>query len=99
MSSDWRKESIKRFFAGNLSDTFARHFSINALTPGSATFANDAGFIPYQKMGEKKIRKKYYDGKELPKVPTSTFLFLAYQWDNRAGYKSSNFLKVLWGAH
>lgn len=23
------------------------HFSINALTPGSVTFANDAGFIPY----------------------------------------------------
>jgi len=48
-SSDRRKGSIKSSFAGNRSETFAIHFSINALTAGSFTFANDAGLIPFQK--------------------------------------------------
>lgn len=45
-SSGRRKGSIKSSFAGNRSETFAIHFSINALTSGSDTFANDAGLIP-----------------------------------------------------
>lgn len=47
-SSDCRKGSIKSSSADKRSDTFAIHFSINALTAGSVTFANDAGFIPYK---------------------------------------------------
>jgi hypothetical protein len=34
--------------AGKRSETSAIHFSINALTAGFVTFANDAGFIPYK---------------------------------------------------
>lgn len=46
-SSDWRKGSINSSLADNRSETFAIHFSINSLTPGSFTFVNDAGLIPF----------------------------------------------------
>lgn len=47
-SSDWRKRSINSSLADSRSETFAIHFSINALTPGSFTFDNDAGLIPFK---------------------------------------------------
>lgn len=47
-SSDWRKGSINSSLADRRSETFAIHLSINALTPGSFTFANDAGLIPFK---------------------------------------------------
>lgn len=47
-SSNWRKGSIRSSFAGNRSETFAIHFSINALTTGSFTFPKDAGLIPFK---------------------------------------------------
>lgn len=48
-SSDCRNGSISSSLADNRSETFAMHFSINSRTPGSFTFPNDAGLIPFNK--------------------------------------------------
>lgn len=48
-SSEWRKGSSNSSLADNRSEASAMHFSMNDLTSVSATFANDAGFTPYQK--------------------------------------------------
>jgi len=42
-----KKGSLRSSPADNLCDTFAIHFSINALTSGSVTLAKDAGLIPW----------------------------------------------------
>lgn len=54
-SSDSRNGSINRSLAGNRSESFAMHFSMNLRTSGSFTFASDAGLIPLNEQKNDKM--------------------------------------------
>lgn len=67
-SSEWRKGSLRSSLADNRSETFAMHFSINALTPGSFTFVKDAGLIPFKE----KIKRQLKYPPQVPKTSEDT---------------------------